>query len=58
LAGITNEFFVGNTFTGQPLQFEATPGNITLQKMTNRVEVYWYDIQGAAHELIAFPYQN
>jgi hypothetical protein len=58
LAGITNDFSVRNTFTGQPLQFEATPGNITLQKTTNRVEVYWYDIQGAAHELMAFPYQN
>ena len=58
LAGITNDFSIGNTFTGQPLQFEATPGNITLQKSTNSVEVYWYDIQGAAHELIAFPSQH
>jgi hypothetical protein len=58
IAGITNDFSIENTFTGQPLQFEATPGNITLHKLTNNVEVDWYDIQGAAHELIAFPYQN
>jgi len=57
-AGLTNLISVDNTFTGQPLKFEATPGNITLYKSTNSVDVYWHDIQGAAHELIAFPYQN
>ncbi len=48
---------VKNAFTSQPLRCEPTPGNITLQasKITNGLDVFWYDIHGAPHKLASFP---
>jgi hypothetical protein len=46
---------IKNAFTGQPLRYEATPGNIIVQTSTNGVKFFWYDIQGMPHEVEDVP---
>jgi hypothetical protein len=36
-----------NSFTGQPLRIEKSPGNIWLQAATNRWDLIWFDFDGA-----------
>jgi hypothetical protein len=44
-----------NPFADEPIRIEPTPGNMTLQHVTNGLEVFWHDYYGGPHKLATFP---
>ncbi|MCC6233810.1 MAG: DUF2330 domain-containing protein [Verrucomicrobiales bacterium] len=36
-----------NPFTGRPMRFEASPGNLEVEYAANRLDLVWYDFDGA-----------
>jgi hypothetical protein len=36
-----------NLFTGEPIRFEASPGNVILRPHGDRYELIWHDLDGA-----------
>jgi hypothetical protein len=45
---------VRNCFTREALRHESTPGNITLNRKSNAVDVVWYDVGCGPHLLATF----
>lgn len=48
------KFGAMNTFTGNHILNEPSPGNITLEEGTNSTTVIWYDINGNSHVMTVF----